>query len=167
MTSKPVEEARHIQSARNITLHGLTMAQLRRVSDTSRKLRESLPDKHPLRTHFENLWLFTHAEIDRRELAMAEKKDKGEILWAFSHRRSWGDHTEIIRTPFRLIRRSVSHFSYDKGEVNESAEARLGKFANKPDWDFRRCQEYAREENQRWLDREAKKRETAALREAA
>ena len=59
----------------------------------------------PLRDYFSLAWLECHEETKRREIAAAERKDNGRVLFTVFHGRKYGWETQAvtIRTPHRLI----------------------------------------------------------------
>lgn len=132
-TPKPIEDPAHVKTAKNLTLRGLTNAQVKQLSNSLYKLyrkTEKFPGKewtatgHPVREHIRELWSLAYNEERRRNEDAAEKKDKGEVLFAFCTLRDWIGHEEFIRTPNRMIHRRIYSMSMHDGSNSESISLR-------------------------------------------
>ena len=90
----------------------LPLAKLRTLSRGLSRLAHGLPENSPWREHLDALWLAAYRAQQKREIELATKADKGEVLWAFCSLQRCRHHHEYIRTPRTFVQRSIYAASF-------------------------------------------------------
>lgn len=144
------------------TLRQIERAKLGLVRVLERAMRAD-PNAHEVRELLDGArkdWCEWYKRLKRVEVAAAEKRDKGEVLFTIFYPDSSGAVRSIIRTPHRLIRRwETLPWYYRQDEERDYVEVRR---ADDWKWDFQYHSAEARKAADRIRERKAAKAAGAA-----